>query len=230
MNPLLKRLLRMSEEHNLPVIIYDTKNDRAGVLMSLDYFDERFTSEALEDNDFEPLSGVYEDEECDEEDCDEFHDNISRTVNFLDDLQELEEKITEKIDEAKSEEELDEIAQSNEELALWKAKREEKEREEIEKTLEEELQENPPPDPFEEDLLHTAEWHDAGENLPAGVNESEPPKEEPSYHPVASASGPLSWTDWTFTGNSFTPIVQKNEDAIAPEEGGEDPIFLEEPV
>jgi hypothetical protein len=157
----------------------------------------------------------------------------------LDDLQELEDKIAEKVSGVTEEEDFDEMKKTNEELALWKAKREEKEREEIEKTLEEELLENPPSDPFEEDLLHTPQWHEAGEQLTEKVNESEPVKEEPSYHPVASASGPLSWTDWTFTGNSFTPVIpkpvevlsfEKNEDNLSPEEGGEEPIFLEEPV
>lgn len=229
----------MSEDHNLPVIIYDAKNDRAGVLMTLDYFDEHLNSEVLEDTDFEPLSEVHDYEECDEEGCEELHDTIPQTVNFLDDLQELEEKIAEKVSEASDGEEFDEMKQSNEELALWKAKREEKEREEIEKTLEEELQENPPADPFEEDLLHTPEWHEAGERLETQNPESETIKEEPSYHPVASGGVPLSWSDWTFTGNSFTPIPQKSleisnfeksEDALLPEDGGEEPIFLEEPV
>lgn len=236
MNPLLKRLLKISEDHNLPVIVYDSKNDRAGVLMGLDYFEENFGSM--------PQSINSEVEDCEGDLCEDLIERNYSDVNLIDDLEELEEKITEKIDEIKKEEDFDEIEQSNEELALWKAKREEKEREEIEKTLEEELLENPPPDPFEEDTLHTPEWHELsdlvkGEAILEKNQSEEAPKEEPSYHPVPNLAGALSWTDWTFTGKSFTPVSQdsvkvfnfeENTSEIPSEIAGEDPIFLEEPV
>lgn len=212
MNPLLKRLLRMSEDHHMPVILYDSKSDRAGVLMSLDYFDEHLNSEAFESNDFGPLAEAYEYEECDEP-----HESMPQSRDFLD----------EDDDEQG-------IEQTNEELALWKAKREEKEREEIEKTLEEELLENPPPDPFEEDMLHTPEWHQVTSIIEEDVvppTAQETPK-EPSYHPVINSGGSLSWTDWAFTGNSFTPIVENTSAMLTEdeEETADEPIFLEEPV
>ncbi len=233
MNPLLKRLLKISEDHNLPVIVYDSKNDRAGVLMGLEYFEENFGqmphSASLDD-------GV---EDCEGDLCEDLMERNYSEVNLIDDLEELEEKITEKIEEIKNEESLDEIDRSNEELALWKAKREEKEREEIEKTLEEELLENPPADPFEEDTLHMPEWHELSDLVAGETHSPEVQKEEPSYHPVPNLSGALSWTDWTFTGKSFSPVsgdsvkvlnFEENTGQNASELAGEDPIFLEEPV
>jgi hypothetical protein len=233
MNPLLKRLLKISEDHNLPVIVYDSKNDSAGVLMGLDYFEENFGSM--------PQSINSEFEDCGDTLCEDMGEINYAAVNLVDDLEELEEKITEKIDAAKEVKEFDEIEQSNEELALWKAKREEKEREEIEKTLEEELLENPPADPFEEDLLHTPEWHQLGEESSKieVATKEELAKEEPAYYPVPNLAGALSWTDWTFTGKNFGPVspesvkvlnFEENTSEMATEIEGEDPIFLEEPV
>ncbi len=219
MNLLLKRLLKMSENHNMPVILYDSKTDKAGVLMTLDYFDEHLNGEAVEDNDFESISDMGEYEECDEEECKDFEVPMVPAADFLQELEELEDEIAEKVDP---------MQQTNEELALWKAKREEKEREEIEKVLEDELIENPPADPFEEDFLHTPEWHTASEAMPREKKSPEPIK-EPSYHPVPPVPGAISWSDWTFTGNSFIPIPKKQED-VALEKGGEEPIFLEEPI
>ncbi len=229
MNQLLKRLLKMSEDHNVPVIVYDSKYDRAGVLMGLDYFEENFGK--MSQNSY-PSQNAHGEELLQR--------NYS-AVNLVDDLEELEEKITEKIDAAKEGKEFDEIEQSNEELALWKAKREEKEREEIEKTLEEELLENPPADPFEEDLIHTPEWHQLGEESSKieVATKEELAKEEPAYYPVPNLAGALSWTDWTFTGKNFSPVspesvkvlsFEENTSEMATEIEGEDPIFLEEPV
>ena len=216
----------MSENHNVPVILYDSKTDRAGVLMSLDYFEENF--DGMPQNSF---SGNDYDE-CVEEDPEELVDTVSSSVNFLDELEEEHETDTEEDETAL-------LDQTNEELALWKSKREEKEREEIEKTLEEELLENPLADPFEEDTLHTPEWHQVSNFIEEDLQKPEEPPKEPSYHPVINSGGSLSWTDWTFTENSFTPIPQKtleplnleeSENDLYTEETADEPIFLEEPV
>lgn len=216
----------MSENHNVPVILYDSKTDRAGVLMSLEYFEENF--DGMPQNSFS--GNDYG--ECVEEDSEELSDIVSSSVNFLDELEEKHETHTE-------EDEIALLDKTNEELALWKSKREEKEREEIEKTLEEELLENPLADPFEEDTLHTPEWHQVSNFREEDLQKPEEPPKEPSYHPVINSGGSLSWTDWTFTGNSFTPIPQKtleplnleeSENDLYTEETADEPIFLEEPV
>jgi len=135
--------------------------------------------------------------------------------------------------QSEEEEDLDEL---NKNLALWKAQREEKERQEIEKTLEEELIENPPADPFEEDYLHTPEWHKIGDILEIDKKTPDSLAKEPSYHPVINSGGSLTWTDWTMTPNSLgqkspeTIILQEIEEEILPEEGEAEPVFLEEPV
>ena len=208
-------MLRIATEKNLPVIVYDSHSDRAGVLMNLDYFESHFDQELSFDE------GYLEDDEEPEEDI--FEESPAFVPEYVeeDDMADLEQK--------------------NKDLALWRAKREDKEREEIERILEEELAENPLTDPFEEDYLHTPEWHKIGDNLdtaPAPQTEKplEAPAKEPSYHPVLNNGETLSWTDWTFApGSSFdnapeTIILQEKNDENLAEEGEEDPVFLEEPV
>ncbi len=219
MNSVLRKMLRLATEKNLPVIVFDSHSNRAGVLMNLDYFESHFDSEYGPGDEF-----VEEDEEIGE------------------DLEEIPEFSSEYLED-ESEDDLD---QQNKDLALWRAKREDKEREEIERILEEELAENPPADPFEEDYLHTPEWHKIGESRELASDEHRADQEtkksieispkEPSYHPVLNTAGALSWTDWTFTPQgSFqvppeTIILQEKIDESMPEEDEQEPVFLEEPV
>ncbi len=208
MNPVLRKLLRIASEKNLPVVIYDSESERAGVLMDLDYFEANFHSDFFK-------SSWEEENQMDEED-EKNEDFSPQNVSFSPLSEEDESNI---------------LDETNKDLALWRAQREEKEREEIEKTLEEELLENPPPDPFEEDYLHTPEWHKIGD-----VVEPQKPSVEPSYHPVINSGGLLSWADWTLSPNPFPPmlpetiLLTENEEESLPEEVEEDPIFLEEPV
>ena len=210
MNSVLRKLLRIATEKNLPVVIYDSQSQRAGVFMDLDYFDTHFESESRWDEDLEEK---------------EIEDDV-----FSEDTPAFTPVSTQ---EEENEEDLEE---TNKNLALWRAKREEIEREEIEKTLEEELKENPPADPFEEDYLHTPEWHKIGDVLETVQNIPDTQPKEPSYHPVLNSGGSLSWTDWTFAPASplekipETIIVQEMEEEIGPQATEEEPVFLEEPV
>jgi len=205
MNSVLRKILRIAAEKNLPVVVYDSQSEQTGVLMDLDYFESHFDSGSSWDDD----------------------------VEIEDDVAEESPAFSPLSLQSEEEEDLDEL---NKNLALWKAQREEKERQEIEKTLEEELIENPPADPFEEDYLHTPEWHKIGDILEIDKKTPDSLAKEPSYHPVINSGGSLTWTDWTMTPNSLgqkspeTIILQEIEEEILPEEGEAEPVFLEEPV
>jgi len=209
MDSVLRKLLRIATEKNLPVVVYDSQSERAGVLMDLDYFETHFESnegwnENLEENDEETPF---------EQETPSFS-----PVNA-------------------EEDDMEDIDETNKNLALWRAQREEKEREEIEKALEEELIENPLADPFEEDYLHTPEWHKISDAIELDNKTTDAaPDKEPSYHPVLNSGGSLIWTDWTFAPTSSfekapeTIILQEIEEEISPEGSDEAPVFLEEPV
>lgn len=228
MNSVLRKLLRIASEKNLPVIVYDSQSDRAGVLMDLDYFEANFQSGFFDSSWEEEEEMDMDDEEIEDGFEDEDEDFPVQDLSFSPVFVDEEEDQDTRLDE------------TNKNLALWRAQREEKEREEIEKTLEEELLENPPADPFEEDYLHTPEWHKIGDVLETNTTPlpktPETPSLEPSYHPVINSGGSLSWADWTLSPNPFPPqlpetiLLTENEEESLPEESEEDPIFLEEPV
>lgn len=233
--------MRLAHKKKSPIIIYDSQNDRAGVLMDFDLyeknyldFDETSDEESeyseynkeidLENDDDEDESlSEWNKNDCIEEDCEDHAETIPQTVHFLNDR------------ESSEDEDMDLCEESNKELALWKSKREEKEREEIAKVLEEELLENPPRDPFEEDFVRNSEWHDTVDTI-ITQKEISQKEQEPSYHPVINSAGSLSWSDWTNLAVG-TPIPYKNipdivlqDEAELPEEGESEAVFLEEPI
>lgn len=247
MSSILSKLIRMAQKKKSPIIIYDSQNDRAGVLMDFDLYEKNYFY-------FDDIS----DEEGDYSDYNEEIDIENDTENDKENVENVEAEILPKWDknncteenceekEFSEDDDMDLCEESNKELALWKSKREEKEREEIAKVLEEELLENPPRDPFEEDFVRNSEWHDIVDTIitqkeenPLDTQSSKniPPKEqEPSYHPVTNSAGSLSWSDWTNLAVG-TPIPYKNipdiilqDEAEVLEEGESEAVFLEEPI
>jgi hypothetical protein len=259
MSRILNKLIRLAQEEHRPVFMYDLIRDEATVLMDFESYERgsfgMFDLHNLNEEN-EELDLVDDEFEENDEIVNQFFQNKEVFEPNIQSLEKLEESVQREVestlqrsDAFESSEQLDEealIEQSNKDLALYQVKREEKEREEIAKVLEEELEADPLPDPFEEDFIRPSQWHelsDITQLFPPLESEDQKMAEvEPSYHPIAEAKifpTSMNWSTWdeASRGAKSIPLVvkenidfPKDEPKFQPESLSEDPIFLEEPL
>ncbi|MBI2436726.1 MAG: hypothetical protein HYV41_03225 [Candidatus Magasanikbacteria bacterium] len=100
------------------------------------------------------------------------HDREGRDMVLLD-VDRYESLVDEQYDSCGSFEDVDLYDMSegqmlnkiNRDIAVWRSHREEDERGHRARVLEQDLDQNPLPDPFEEDFSHSSDWHKAGSIL-----------------------------------------------------------------
>ncbi|MFA7245427.1 MAG: hypothetical protein WC070_04620 [Candidatus Magasanikbacteria bacterium] len=140
----------------------------------------------------------------------------------------------------------------NRDISIWRSYQEEEEKNIRDEILAEDLNENPPTDPFAEDFLHDPEWHKAGdilstrhkdlvknsENIPDFFNyrESsflEDDEKDDELLGVDDSKDNVVYNTFgqeVFENKQKVPF-EKHEEELDAEEGlDEDPVFFEEPV
>lgn len=119
------------------------------------------------------------------------------------------------------------LEQINQDIALWRAHQEEQEREDFADTLEEKMMDEPPFDPFGEELPSDHSWHSAGDLLQDRY------KKMPSFDWIGNddklEEERTEDDAWEFFDSGVvpkeTPVVSSFD---IPEEGDDDMLFGEE--